>query len=69
MYTGRLAKKVARVKMMREIQPTRARMRLRPCKRVSGTPDRSELLVAGRGTNASLSGVLMVVLLKLRIKR
>src|SRR5205823_7630979 len=48
---------------------TRARMSLRPRKRVSGAPDRSELLVAWLATNASLRGVLMVALFKLRIRR
>src|SRR6266516_1331851 len=46
-----------------------ARMSLRPRKCVSGAPDRSELLVAWLGTNASLIGVLMVTLFKLRIRR
>lgn len=44
-------------------------MSLRPCKRVSGAPVRSELLFAWLGTTASVRGVLMVALFKLRIKR
>src|SRR6266496_451344 len=44
------------------IHATRARMSLRPLKRVSGAPDRSGLLFASLGTNASLRGVFMVAL-------
>src|SRR6266699_1393201 len=47
----------------------RARMSLRPRNCVFGAPDRSDLLVAWLGTTASLRGVLMVALLKLRSMR
>jgi|GEM_PF-4066967 len=61
--------KGATIRVTAATQTARARMSLRPRKRVSGAPDRSELLVTRLATNASLRGVLMVTLFKLRIRR
>src|SRR5207248_4417611 len=64
-----MARKGTTIRVTTVTHTTRARMSLRPRKRVSGAPDRSELLVAWLATNASLRGVLMVALFKLRIRR
>src|SRR5205823_6410678 len=64
-----MARKGTTIRVTAATHTTRARMSLCPRKRVSGAPDRSELLVAGLATNASLRGVLMVALFKLRIRR
>jgi len=57
-----MATKSATSRVTAAIHATRARMSLRPLKRVSGAPDRSGLLFASLGTNASLRGVFMVAL-------
>ncbi|TMD63401.1 MAG: hypothetical protein E6I91_13060 [Chloroflexi bacterium] len=64
-----MTRKSATIKVTAAIHTTRARMSLRPRKRVSGALGRSELLVAWLGINASLRGVFMVALFKLRIRR
>src|SRR2546421_12643662 len=64
-----MARKGATSRVITATHATRARRSLRPRKRVSGAPDRSDLLVAWLETTASVIGVFMVALFKLRIRR